>query len=103
MLRSVGTPSRVVFGLLYVDEPAAGGPLFGAHMWTEAWVGRWVALDATLAEPFVDAMRIKFGESALEGPTPGIEFFNLVNVLGQTAVEITRVGPEPVQPVAPRP
>ena len=104
MLRAAGIPSRVAFGLLYVNSPRTGGPVFGAHMWTEAWVGRWVALDATLADPLVDAMHIKLGGAALAGPTPGGEFLSLVHVLGQTSIEILSVnGETPATPNRPEP
>jgi hypothetical protein len=93
LLRACGVPARAAFGLFYVNSPATGGPVFGAHMWTEAWMGRWVALDATLAEPVVDAMHIRLGESALDGPSPGADFLRLVNVLGQVSIQIERIGP----------
>lgn len=94
MLRASGIPSKVAYGLIYFDEPRMGGPVFGAHMWTEAWVGRWIALDATLAKPFVDAMHVKLGDSALDTPGLGTEFLNLVHFLGQMSIEILRVGPK---------
>jgi len=93
LLRADKTPSRVAFGLLYVNTPRTGGPVFGAHMWTEVWLGHWVPLDATLAKPLVDAMHIKLGVAALDGPTVGAEFLGLTNVLGQTSIKIDRVGP----------
>jgi len=91
LLRASKIPSKVAYGLVYVDEPATGGPIFGAHMWTEAWVGRWVALDATLARPFVDALHVKLGESALDTPALGTEFLNLLHFLGQMSVDILNV------------
>ncbi len=52
MLREAGIPSRVVAGLVYVEEFAGERGVFGYHMWTEALLGegdeaRWVDLDAT--------------------------------------------------------
>ena len=49
VLRSVGIPSRLVSGLIWI--PREGGPegAFLWHMWTQAVVhGRWVDLDPTL-------------------------------------------------------
>ena len=47
LLRAKGIPSRVVSGLIYVDEFAGKGGIFGYHMWTQALVTsngvtRWV-------------------------------------------------------------
>ena len=62
VLRASGIPSRVAYGLVYVDPAAAMVP----HMWTEAHVGgRWVPLDAT-RPGWPDGGYLKFGDSALE-------------------------------------
>src|SRR5205085_515826 len=58
LLRAAGIPSRTAIGLVYVD--LARGPVFGFHMWTEAWVrGQWVPLDATLGRGHIGAAHIK--------------------------------------------
>ncbi|MHC4778503.1 MAG: transglutaminase-like domain-containing protein, partial [Planctomycetota bacterium] len=71
LCRVVGIPSRVVGGLIYADLLAAptseGKGGFGFHLWTEVFVGQWVALDATLGHGFADATHITMARSALEG------------------------------------
>jgi len=66
MLRAAGIPSRVAVGVTYADG------LFISHMWTEAHLNDWIALDATLpggsASP-VDATHIKLASSAMDGAT----------------------------------
>lgn len=65
LLRADGIPSRVVAGLIYVEEFAGAQSFFGYHMWTQAHLdGRWIDLDATLSRPF-DATHIAFVTSAL--------------------------------------
>src|SRR5690606_5928862 len=51
MLRAGGVPSRVVAGLLYVDEFEGATETFGYHMWTQALVdingtASWIDVDA---------------------------------------------------------
>lgn len=69
LTRSIGIPSRMVGGLVYVDK-------FRFHAWMEVYTGsEWVPLDAAFAEAIPDATHIKlacgnFGE-ALRLPTFG--------------------------------
>jgi len=88
LLRAQGIPSRLASGAAYFDAPGAG-PALGGHVWTEAWIGgQWASLDATLAAPFVDAMRVRLATTALELPAGGADFLNLLHVLGQTSAEL---------------
>jgi len=86
MLRAAGIPSRVAVGLLYWKGA------FGYHMWTEAFLNDWTALDATLNEEVVDATHIKFTHSALDASSPGAPFLSLVQVVGQVKVSVEEVG-----------
>jgi hypothetical protein len=84
MCRAVGIPSRVVIGLVYVDNLEG----FGYHMWNEVYVNRrWVALDSTWDQSTVDAVHIKLAESSLEGVSPFEAFLPLVRVTGKLAIE----------------
>lgn len=48
-LRSVGIPSRLANGLVWIPRPGRPGGAFLWHMWTQAAVdGRWIDLDPTL-------------------------------------------------------
>lgn len=59
VLRAVGIPSRISMGVVYFNG------IFAGHAWTEAWIGEWIPLDATMARPFVSAMHFAFGHSSL--------------------------------------
>lgn len=81
-LRAVGVPARVSMGLLYWNRTFAG------HAWTEAWVGQWIPLDATMARPFVSAAHIDLDRSSLSDE--GIEelFLSLGVAIGNVSVEV---------------
>ncbi|NLW51185.1 MAG: transglutaminase domain-containing protein [Candidatus Brocadiaceae bacterium] len=91
MARAAGMPSRVVGGLVYVDElPGTGGGGFGYHMWTEVFVGEWFPIDAALGGH--DATHLVLARSALNGTD---ELFMLSaaisRVFGGLAVEVLEV------------
>lgn len=70
LLRSLGIPSRVAIGLIYLPNQDSELGKFVFHMWTEAYIGSreqgdWVPLDATNPEPLPDATHIKLADSAL--------------------------------------
>jgi hypothetical protein len=84
MCRAVGVPSRVVVGLIYVDDLEG----FGFHMWNEVFVNhRWVALDPSWDQSMVDAVHIKLSESSLDGVAPFEAFLPLVRVMGRLSIE----------------
>ncbi|MGP0065550.1 MAG: transglutaminase-like domain-containing protein [Isosphaeraceae bacterium] len=84
MCRAVGIPSRVVVGLIYVDQLDG----FGFHMWDEVFVNhRWVALDPSWDQTNVDAVHIKISESSLDGVSPFEAFLPLVRVMGRLGIE----------------
>lgn len=82
LLRAVGIPARVAVGVVYLD----GG--FYGHMWTEAYVGGWIGLDATLAAPKIDAARIKMTESSLADISVNEAFLGVVRLLGNITLEV---------------
>lgn len=72
LLRAAEIPSRVVSGLVYVDEFAGQKGVFGYHMWTQGLITRadgthhWTNLDATLPDEHVyDATHITLATSSL--------------------------------------
>jgi transglutaminase-like putative cysteine protease len=84
MCRAVGIPSRVVVGLIYVDELEG----FGYHMWDEVFVNqRWVAIDPSFEQTTVDAVHIKLSDSSLEGVAPFEAFLPVVAVAGRLTIE----------------
>jgi hypothetical protein len=82
LLRAAGVPSRVVVGITYWRNG------FAYHMWTEAFVEGWTALDATLAEDFVDATHIALAATALDSPSATEPFLSLVNIVGKISVDV---------------
>ena len=47
--RALGIPTRVVDGLVYIDQYAGKNNVFVPHAWAQAWVdGRWRSYDAAL-------------------------------------------------------
>lgn len=87
LCRASGIPSRVATGLVYLPE-AGGDGGFLYHMWTEAWLGRWIALDATLPGPFVDATHITLARSALEDSSSIYNLFPLISYIGNLRIEL---------------
>jgi transglutaminase-like putative cysteine protease len=68
LLRNAAIPSRVVSGLLYVEEFAGAKNVFGHHMWVQGYIdGRWLDLDPITSGRF-DAAHIALATSALDQP-----------------------------------
>lgn len=97
LLRADGIPSRVVFGLIYIDSFAGQRQIFGYHMWTQAYLsGRFVDLDATLEAPF-DAAHISLGASALEAESSSLAtLHNAMQALSKAKLVVV----EPAVPAA---
>ena len=89
-----GIPSRVVLGLVYVDEFASRRSLFGYHMWTQALIeDRWIDLDATLPVPF-DAAHIAFATAALaDNSGPLGELATLAALIGRIKIRVLETQP----------
>ena len=60
LLRASGIPAKLSTGLTY-----SRGQFF-YHAWTEAYVGEWISMDATLNQLPVDATHIKLVEGNLD-------------------------------------
>ena len=60
LLRAAGIPARINIGLVYSRQK------FFYHAWTEAYLGEWISMDATLNQMPVDATHVKFVEGNLE-------------------------------------
>ena len=82
LLRAAGIPSRVAVGVTYWK-----GQFFG-HMWTEAFLNDWTALDATLTGDVVDATHIKLVASAMDGPTAGASFIALAQAFDHLKINV---------------
>lgn len=60
LLRAVGIPARIVVGLVYKDGK------FYYHAWNEAYICRWISMDATLNQMPADATHIKLINGGIE-------------------------------------
>ncbi|MBW1768985.1 MAG: transglutaminase domain-containing protein [Deltaproteobacteria bacterium] len=60
LLRASGIPSRLSVGLVYTRGK------FFYHAWTEAYLGEWISMDATLNQMPVDATHIKLVQGNLD-------------------------------------
>jgi len=89
MARAVGLPSRIAVGLVAVGE------IYGGHMWTEVWVGRWVPIDATLPAERFDATHIKMGESSGASDRLQEDLLNVLLYLGRMELEIVELAESP--------
>ncbi|MDQ1334751.1 MAG: Transglutaminase protein, partial [Thermodesulfobacteriota bacterium] len=63
LLRAAGIPARECVGLVYANDR------FFYHAWTEAYVGRWISMDATLNQMPTDATHINLVQGGLERQT----------------------------------
>ena len=60
LLRAVGIPARIVVGLVYKNGK------FYYHAWNEAYIDKWISMDAILKQMPVDATHIKLINGGIE-------------------------------------
>ncbi|UCH00569.1 MAG: lasso peptide biosynthesis protein [Deltaproteobacteria bacterium] len=60
LLRASGIPARIVVGVVYKDGR------FYYHAWNEAYINKWISMDATLKQMPVDATHIKLIDGGVE-------------------------------------
>ncbi|MCX5640252.1 MAG: transglutaminase-like domain-containing protein [Planctomycetota bacterium] len=99
LLRTQGIPARVASGLLYVPQSGAIHNAYGWHMWTQAIIdGKWVDFDAVLAPdgPRFDASHILTGLSAADGASIDSDLSRIVDLMGDTAIEVRSIDGKPV-------
>jgi transglutaminase-like putative cysteine protease len=74
LLRASGIPARECVGLSYVNDR------FFYHAWTEAYIGRWVSMDATLNQMPTDAAHVRLAWGALDRQTDIIPFIGAIKL-----------------------
>jgi hypothetical protein len=77
-LRASGIPCRIVVGLVY-----SRGKFF-YHAWNEAYIGRWITMDATLDQMPADATHIKLLEGNLDKQV------ELAGLIGDIEIKVLR-------------
>lgn len=60
LCRAAGVPARALSGIVYLVTDD-GRPVAGYHAWAEAWVGRWIPVDATIPEIGTSARYLRVG------------------------------------------
>jgi transglutaminase-like putative cysteine protease len=80
LLRAVGIPARECVGIVYTDRR------FFYHAWTEAWLGQWISMDATLNQMPTDATHIKLVHGGLDKQA------ELMALMGKLRLEIVDYG-----------
>lgn len=89
MLRADGIPSRVVSGLVYVDQAMGAKQTFGYHMWTQGWLGgRWVDLDPTLKNVDFDATHVALSVSTMADGRWTNDLVLLSPLIGKLKIEV---------------
>jgi len=83
LARARGIPARVAIGLVYQKQT------FLYHMWTEMFLeGRWIPMDATLAQGGIGAAHLKLVASNLAGASALSCFLPVAQVAGRLKIEI---------------
>lgn len=95
--RAAGIPARVACGVVYADTLGEKKNVFGAHMWTEVYLGdKWFPIDATRAPNGYSAGHITLAHSN-GNPT---DFFSLVNTLGCFKIDKVTIASKTNTPAA---
>ncbi|WP_090355250.1 transglutaminase-like domain-containing protein [Dyella sp. 333MFSha] len=82
LARSLGIPTRVVTGVVYVERFGGVNRVFIPHAWAQAWIeNRWVSFDS--AQRRFDATHIALGV----GDGEPWRFFSSMSVLGRVRIE----------------
>ena len=76
LLRADGIPARECVGLVYVQNR------FYYHAWTEAFLGSWISMDATLNQMPADVSHIKLLHGGLQ------EQAEIISVINKISLEI---------------
>jgi hypothetical protein len=76
LFRASGIPARICVGLVLVRDK------FYYHAWTEAYLGDWVSVDATLDQMPADATHITFAQGGLERQ------IEVIRLMGKIRMEV---------------
>jgi hypothetical protein len=88
LARARGIPARVAVGLVYVEPDQK----FLYHMWDEVYVeGRWIPLDATLAQGGIGAAHLKLAHASFATASPFSSMLPVAQVAGKLKIEILEV------------
>ena len=92
LARACGMPSRVVIGMVHVDELLGQRNIFGYHMWTQVYLdGRWLDVDAALGQTDCDPTHIALELSDLTEGGLTSAALRLLPVIGKLKIEVLEV------------
>jgi len=74
LLRASGIPARLSIGLVYTRGK------FLYHAWTEAYIGDWISMDATMNQMPVDATHIKLVEGNLDKQVEIVKYIGKIRL-----------------------
>jgi hypothetical protein len=80
LLRAAGIPARECVGLVYANDR------FFYHAWTEAYVGGWISMDATLNQMPTDATHLKLVQGGLDRQT------DIIPLIGKLKLSVMNYG-----------
>ncbi|MFQ6048326.1 MAG: transglutaminase family protein, partial [Phycisphaerae bacterium] len=92
LARACGIPSRVVVGIVHVDQMLGRRDVFGYHMWTQMYIdGAWIDLDPTLGQSRCDPTHIAMAVSDLSQSSLSEMALQLLPLIGKLKIEILDV------------
>lgn len=90
--RSMGIPTRVASGLVFMNEFQGKENVMGFHMWTEFHIkGQWIALDSALGKMGSHTERITISVSSLEQDSLNELGFRIAQLIGNIKVQIEKI------------
>lgn len=96
LTRSLGIPSRVAVGLIYLPGTNANLGRFVYHMWTEVYIGgldkgNWIPMDATVPQEQMDATHLKIADSALNSTDDLMRLTQrVVKLMGHIKIDVLK-------------
>jgi hypothetical protein len=92
LARACRLPSRVVVGIVHVDELLGQNNVFGYHMWTQVHAGgRWIDLDAALRQTDCDPTHIAIDLSDLSEASLTDVALRLLPVIGKLKIQVLEI------------
>ena len=85
LARSVGIPTRLVYGLVYV-QGSDGKPALLWHEWDEIFAGEWISIDPTFGQDVADATHLQLGRG---------DQTDAVALMGQLKINVETIDPPP--------
>lgn len=90
--RSMGIPTRVASGLVFMNEFQGKNNVMGFHMWTEFHIkGQWRSLDSALGKIGSHTERITFSVSSLKQDSLNELGFRIAQMIGNIKIQIEQI------------